>query len=239
MSSQITVHPEDIEQAGFLFKESMCLRSLRRRWIVLTKEGLFSFRREGSYENPTEVIRLSECCSVQSLESVCAKKSESNAFCVVTPDRTFNLVAHSKVEKEAWMAAISNFCLVLSFNNEVCHDLRKFTIAENAEAEQLEESEVEELAPRHRLNSAQSSIWDEDEEEVEELAPRHKLNSAEFSSTSTDVPSDGEDDYDSGDSEELGSWALAARNHSNEETALAPSAYLAMCNCSLASEFLF
>ena len=43
---------------GYLLKKSKYLRSARKRWIVLTKNCLYSFKEKNEYQCPTEVIDL-------------------------------------------------------------------------------------------------------------------------------------------------------------------------------------
>ena len=37
-----------------------------RRYVVLTKEYLFTFREEGDFTSPTESIKMDQCCTVKS-----------------------------------------------------------------------------------------------------------------------------------------------------------------------------
>ena len=37
-----------------------------RRYVVLTKEYLFTFREQGNYTAPTESIKMSQCSTVKS-----------------------------------------------------------------------------------------------------------------------------------------------------------------------------
>ena len=45
----------DIRKEGWVLKESAVMRSYRKRWVVLTRECLYSFKRERAYVDPTEV----------------------------------------------------------------------------------------------------------------------------------------------------------------------------------------
>ena len=46
----------DIRKEGWILKESAVMRTYRKRWVVLTRECLYSFKRERAYIDPTEVV---------------------------------------------------------------------------------------------------------------------------------------------------------------------------------------
>ena len=50
----MVVDVSDIRKEGWISKESAVLRSYRKRWMVLTPERLYSFKRERVYADPTE-----------------------------------------------------------------------------------------------------------------------------------------------------------------------------------------
>mmetsp|Transcript_52167 Transcript_52167/g.82837 ORF Transcript_52167/g.82837 Transcript_52167/m.82837 type:complete len:122 (-) Transcript_52167:180-545(-) len=103
MATEIQVHRDDIVQEGPLVKESKILKTWRQRWFVLTPQYLCSFQQQGVYKNPTEYIRLKDCSTVKSADASIGKE---HAFCVVTPDRVFNLIASDAADKEKWIGAI-------------------------------------------------------------------------------------------------------------------------------------
>ena len=45
----------EIRKEGWVNKESAVIRSYRKRWMVLTPDHLYSFKREKQYSDPTEV----------------------------------------------------------------------------------------------------------------------------------------------------------------------------------------
>mmetsp|Transcript_16966 Transcript_16966/g.27494 ORF Transcript_16966/g.27494 Transcript_16966/m.27494 type:complete len:118 (+) Transcript_16966:81-434(+) len=100
MTTEIVVHRDDIVMEGSLVKESKILKTWRQRWFVLTPQYLCSFQNKGDYRNPTEFIRLNQCSTVKS------SPDKENGLCVVTPDRTFNLIAQDGQDKEKWIGAI-------------------------------------------------------------------------------------------------------------------------------------
>eukprot|EP01057_Protomagalhaensia_wolfi_P003417 Protomagalhaensia_wolfi_Nauph_80__3416@NODE_346_length_2715_cov_412_428625_g227_i1_p3_GENE_NODE_346_length_2715_cov_412_428625_g227_i1NODE_346_length_2715_cov_412_428625_g227_i1_p3_ORF_typecomplete_len127_score18_26PH/PF00169_29/2_5e21PH_9/PF15410_6/5_1e09PH_11/PF15413_6/0_00012PH_8/PF15409_6/6_6e06PH_3/PF14593_6/1_9e05PH_13/PF16652_5/0_0004PH_15/PF17339_2/0_00091PH_6/PF15406_6/0_062_NODE_346_length_2715_cov_412_428625_g227_i114741854 len=120
MSSQIEnprIKAADIVKEGWLLKQSRFLLDWRRRWIVLTKTHLCSYKQPGNYENPTEVLPLSHCTTVRSAEDDVQK---ANVFRVDTPTRVFLLVASHMNDKESWIGAIGRQ-LVLP-TQKVLHD---------------------------------------------------------------------------------------------------------------------
>ena len=44
----------EIRKEGWVSKESAVIRTYRKRWMVLTPDRLYSFKREKQYSDPTE-----------------------------------------------------------------------------------------------------------------------------------------------------------------------------------------
>eukprot|EP00929_Paragymnodinium_shiwhaense_P066706 TRINITY_DN33493_c0_g1_i2.p2 TRINITY_DN33493_c0_g1~~TRINITY_DN33493_c0_g1_i2.p2 ORF type:complete len:122 (-),score=36.21 TRINITY_DN33493_c0_g1_i2:638-1003(-) len=103
MATEIVIHREDITKEGWLVKQSKHLKDWRRRWVVLTPQYLCSFKEQGDYRNPSEVLRLRECSTVKSAAEELGKE---NSFRVDAPSRIFYLIADSPAEKEAWIGSI-------------------------------------------------------------------------------------------------------------------------------------
>lgn len=103
MSAQIIIHRDDIVKEGWLSKESVHLKSWRKRWCVLTPHYFCSFKTQGEYRNPTEAIRLRQCSTIK---SAAEKTGKENSFRVDTPTRKFLLVADDSADKEAWISKI-------------------------------------------------------------------------------------------------------------------------------------
>jgi hypothetical protein len=103
MSNEIIIHPDDILKEGWLTKQSVHLKSWKRRWVVLTPQYLCSFKTESERRNPTECIRVKDCSTVKSATEDAGKE---NAFRVDTPERVFLLIADSAQEREAWIGNI-------------------------------------------------------------------------------------------------------------------------------------
>ena len=64
--STINLHLFDIDSIIFY-----------RRWFVLTKSHILSYKDERLYKNPTEAIPMSTCCTVKSVEE---EINKPNAF---------------------------------------------------------------------------------------------------------------------------------------------------------------
>jgi len=64
--STINLHLFDIDCYNFY-----------RRWFVLTKSHILSYKDERLYKNPTEAIPMSTCCTVKSVEE---EINKPNAF---------------------------------------------------------------------------------------------------------------------------------------------------------------
>eukprot|EP00929_Paragymnodinium_shiwhaense_P042530 TRINITY_DN21996_c0_g1_i1.p1 TRINITY_DN21996_c0_g1~~TRINITY_DN21996_c0_g1_i1.p1 ORF type:complete len:122 (-),score=27.83 TRINITY_DN21996_c0_g1_i1:164-529(-) len=103
MATEIVIHREDITKEGWLVKQSKFMKDWRRRWMVLTPHYLCSFKTQGDYRNPSEVLRLSECSTVKSAAEELGKE---NSFRVDAPNRIFYLIADSAADKEAWIGSI-------------------------------------------------------------------------------------------------------------------------------------
>eukprot|EP01055_Gregarina_sp_Pseudo9_P005521 Gregarina_sp_Pseudo_9__5520@NODE_720_length_2314_cov_50_286593_g677_i0_p4_GENE_NODE_720_length_2314_cov_50_286593_g677_i0NODE_720_length_2314_cov_50_286593_g677_i0_p4_ORF_typecomplete_len131_score3_33PH/PF00169_29/3_1e20PH_9/PF15410_6/2_9e08PH_11/PF15413_6/6_8e05PH_8/PF15409_6/3_5e05PH_3/PF14593_6/0_00012PH_13/PF16652_5/0_00011PH_15/PF17339_2/0_0044PH_6/PF15406_6/0_093_NODE_720_length_2314_cov_50_286593_g677_i0191583 len=97
------IESSDIIKEGWLLKQSRFLLDWRRRWIVLTKTHLCSYKQPGHYDNPTEVLPLAYCTTVKSADDDVQK---ANVFRVDTPTRVFLLVASNMSDKETWIGAI-------------------------------------------------------------------------------------------------------------------------------------
>mmetsp|Transcript_92942 Transcript_92942/g.161518 ORF Transcript_92942/g.161518 Transcript_92942/m.161518 type:complete len:231 (-) Transcript_92942:56-748(-) len=130
MADEIEFDIDDIRRAGFLVKESRILKNWRRRWLVLTPHYLYSFKTAGDYRRPTESIKLGDCLAVKSAENDTGTK---NSLCVVTPDRTFFLIADSAHEKDLWLGAIMSCCLPELICSGVRSFLPSFPIDEDAD----------------------------------------------------------------------------------------------------------
>ena len=56
--NDLTLNKEEIIFEGYLYKKSKHLKSMRKRWIVLINNHLYSFKEEKNYNDPTEIFDL-------------------------------------------------------------------------------------------------------------------------------------------------------------------------------------
>jgi hypothetical protein len=61
----VAVDVSEIRKEGYILKESAIIRQYRKRWLVLTRTHLYTFKKDRSYAEPTEVpnapLRLCPC----------------------------------------------------------------------------------------------------------------------------------------------------------------------------------
>eukprot|EP01084_Bolivina_argentea_P132320 233518_1 len=65
MSNQ-TFFDHNILKEGWLQKQSRYLHHWRKRWVVLTLNALYTFENHKQYQNPTEVINVTDISSITS-----------------------------------------------------------------------------------------------------------------------------------------------------------------------------
>jgi len=94
---------------GWLEKQSRHLKRWKKRWFVLQDSTLYSFKKEKSYESPTEVIDLRVFSSVKSSEDY---TNRPHSFDVYSSDMVFSMVAVSEAEKEDWIRAIGRAIVI-------------------------------------------------------------------------------------------------------------------------------
>ena len=94
---------QDVRKEGWVLKESAVFRAYRKRWVVLTRERIYSFKRERCYVDPTEDIDLRQCGTVKSADDL---TNRAFSFTVQVPGRNFYFVAASDAERNEWVAAV-------------------------------------------------------------------------------------------------------------------------------------
>lgn len=140
-----------IRKEGWVYKESAVLRQFRRRWLVLTPDKLYSFKKERGYDTPpTEDVDLKLCGTVKSADDLTNRQF---TFTVQIPDRNFFLMASSDAERNEWVAAIGR------------------ATTESRRVRSYSE-EVEYQEQQARLQAAKALAADAGEEEEEIAAPR-------------------------------------------------------------------
>ena len=98
------VRQSDILKEGFLEKQSRYLKSWRKRYVILMKSHMLTFRdNSGDYSAPTEIIPINECCTVKSADDELNLK---NTFKILVKDNTFYFCAMDNSDKESWIGGL-------------------------------------------------------------------------------------------------------------------------------------
>ena len=98
------VKPKDILKQGYLEKQSRYLKTWRKRWIILLKTHLLTFKdNNGDWRTPTEIIPINNCCTVKSADD---ELNVKNSFKVLVQDRAFYFQGVDNSDKEAWIGAL-------------------------------------------------------------------------------------------------------------------------------------
>mmetsp|Transcript_5656 Transcript_5656/g.16837 ORF Transcript_5656/g.16837 Transcript_5656/m.16837 type:complete len:165 (-) Transcript_5656:534-1028(-) len=97
------VDVSEIRKEGYVLKESAIIRQYRKRWLVLTRTHLYTFKKDRSYLEPTEVVDLKACGTVKSADDITNKPY---SFTVQVPDRNFYFTCVNDKERNEWVAAI-------------------------------------------------------------------------------------------------------------------------------------
>eukprot|EP01084_Bolivina_argentea_P123122 218209_1 len=87
---------------GYLKKESMYIKTLRRRWMVLKNDKrMYSYKQEKHYKNPTEIIDLNSCENVKVLSA--------NKFALIYENNKQRMfVAESRNQVNDWIKHIKS-----------------------------------------------------------------------------------------------------------------------------------
>mmetsp|Transcript_13786 Transcript_13786/g.27957 ORF Transcript_13786/g.27957 Transcript_13786/m.27957 type:complete len:167 (+) Transcript_13786:66-566(+) len=120
----------EIRKEGWVSKESAVIRTYRKRWMVLTPDRLYSFKREKQYSDPTEEIDLRQCGTVKSADDL---TNRPYSFTVQVPERHFFLAAANDADRNEWVAAIGRATTesrrVRSYSEEVEHEEQQARLA--------------------------------------------------------------------------------------------------------------
>merc|ERR1711907_83436 len=93
----------DIMKEGFLDKQSRYLKSWRKRYVILIKSHLLTFKDNMNRDAPTEIIPINNCCTVKSADD---ELNVKNSFKVLVQDRTFYFMGADNSDKESWIGAL-------------------------------------------------------------------------------------------------------------------------------------
>eukprot|EP01084_Bolivina_argentea_P230779 389331_1 len=100
----------NIVNEGYLFKESIYLKALRKRWMVLKGNFLYSYKPsdgKGIYQNPTEIFNLTEFKDIKH-----NKNKKGAQFELISEKETRVFVATNIFDMNQWIACIKNIITV-------------------------------------------------------------------------------------------------------------------------------
>lgn len=86
---------------GFLTKEGGSIKTWKKRWFVLTEDGILAYFKKKGGEQMGK-MDLKEGCTVQEV----SYKKKKNCFEAKTPGRTYHLIAENGGDMNAWMEQI-------------------------------------------------------------------------------------------------------------------------------------
>lgn len=88
---------------GWVWKQSRFLKVWRRRWLVLSNDGLESLTARGGFHR-TESINAG---MLQRVYSADAQMKQSRCFCIVSGKRNFYMVCDDDAQKAEWIRMLS------------------------------------------------------------------------------------------------------------------------------------
>ena len=74
-----------------------------RRYVILIKSHLLTFKDNMNRDAPTEIIPINNCCTVKSADD---ELNQKNSFKVLVQDRTFYFMGGDNSDKESWIGAL-------------------------------------------------------------------------------------------------------------------------------------
>jgi len=136
------VQASEIRKEGWINKESAVLRQFRKRWLVLTPERLYTFKRERVYIDPTEEVDLRQCGTVKSADDM---TNRPYSFTVQVPERNFFFIGMSDNDRNEWVAAIGRATTesrrVRSYSEEVEYQEQQALLAKRRASQQAQEED--------------------------------------------------------------------------------------------------
>mmetsp|Transcript_1582 Transcript_1582/g.3436 ORF Transcript_1582/g.3436 Transcript_1582/m.3436 type:complete len:158 (-) Transcript_1582:709-1182(-) len=136
------VQASEIRKEGWINKESAVLRQFRKRWLVLTPETLYTFKRERVYIDPTEEVDLRQCGTVKSADDM---TNRPYSFTVQVPERNFFFIGMSDNDRNEWVAAIGRATTesrrVRSYSEEVEYQEQQALLAKRRASQHAQEED--------------------------------------------------------------------------------------------------
>ena len=115
-SSKLDISEPILE--GWLDKQSYHLNVWRKRWIVIDNGKLYTFKNKHHYNNPTEIIDLTDSsCFVRDNEDNKDHRNDNkrHTFDLYTFQSKYSFSTSSYNEKKKWMSIIKIISVKLHF----------------------------------------------------------------------------------------------------------------------------
>jgi len=93
---------ETIIKSGYLWKKGERRKAWKKRWFVLRSAHLVYYKSSAEYQ----LLQLLDLGDIHTCTPVTLKKHD-NAFCIVSPKRTYYLQANSPKEVQEWVKAVN------------------------------------------------------------------------------------------------------------------------------------
>jgi len=93
---------ETIIKSGYLWKKGERRKAWKKRWFVLRSAHMVYYKSSAEYQ----LLQLLDLGDVHTCTPVTLKKHD-NAFCIVSPHRTYYLQATSQKEVQEWVKAVN------------------------------------------------------------------------------------------------------------------------------------
>ncbi len=95
---------EDVVKKDWLFKQSRFLKAWHRRYAVLTKTHLMTYKSEDSSDTPTEVFIISNCNAIRTADD---ETKKPNSFKLLHQDSEYFFYVEQGKDKTEWLQVIS------------------------------------------------------------------------------------------------------------------------------------
>ena len=94
----------DSVKSGYLTKQGGSIRSWKKRWCVLTPTGMIFYFKDKKDVNSKGCVDVNSATDI-----IIEDEKKKNCFGIITPSRTFLMVAESKQERDSWIQACNRF----------------------------------------------------------------------------------------------------------------------------------
>jgi len=108
-SSENVQNVDDVIHSQFIYKQSKHLKQWRKRWAVLSKDRLCTYKEEDLESKPTMNIHIDALTKVESSDQFTGKEHSFDVHAITDADGSqdvFSFRCDSHEDKEKWMASI-------------------------------------------------------------------------------------------------------------------------------------